>query len=118
VDRVVAAAEAVARRGELLHTVAVLDASDGGVVGFSELVVPGDGSGDGQHYGTAVLPEHRGRGLARWMKAAAVRHALERHPALSGLCTDTAESNRPMLAVNDSLGYLPTHKAVEYQLDL
>jgi GNAT superfamily N-acetyltransferase len=118
VDRVVAAAEAVARRGELLHTVAVLNESDGGVVGFSELVVPGDGSGDGQHYGTAVLPEHRGRGLARWMKAAAVRHALERHPALAGLRTDTAQSNKPMLAVNDSLGYLPTHKAVEYQLDL
>ncbi|MGX1472180.1 UNVERIFIED_CONTAM: GNAT superfamily N-acetyltransferase [Streptomyces canus] len=118
VERVVAAAEAVARRGELLHTVAAVDATDGSVVGFSELVVPGDGSGDGQHYGTAVLPEHRGKGLARWMKAAAVRHALERHPRLSGLCTDTAESNKPMLAVNDSLGYLPTHKSVEYQLDL
>jgi GNAT superfamily N-acetyltransferase len=118
VERVVAAAEAVARRGELLHTVAAVDATDGSVVGFSELVVPGDGSGDGRHYGTAVLPEHRGKGLARWMKAAAVRHALERHPRLSGLCTDTAESNKPMLAVNDSLGYLPTHKSVEYQLDL
>ncbi|WP_053846876.1 GNAT family N-acetyltransferase [Streptomyces sp. NRRL B-24085] len=118
VERVVAAAEAVARRGELLHTVAVLDATDGGVVGFSELVVPGDGLGDGQHYGTAVLPGHRGRGLARWMKAAAVRHVLARHPALSGLRTDTAQSNGPMLAVNDSLGYLPTHQAVEYQLDL
>ena len=80
VERVVAAAEAIARRGELLHTVAAVDATDGSVVGFSELVVPGDGSGDGQHYGTAVLPEHRGKGLARWMKAAAVRHALERHP--------------------------------------
>ncbi|MEU1480372.1 GNAT family N-acetyltransferase [Streptomyces sp. NPDC005760] len=114
VDRVVAAAEAVARRGELLHTVAVVDAADGSVVGFSELVVPGDG----QHYGTAVLPGHRGRGLARWMKAAAVRHALERHPGLAGLCTDTAESNAPMRAVNDALGYLPTHRAVEYQLDL
>lgn len=118
VERVVAAAEAIARRGELLHTVAAVDATDGGVVGFSELVVPGDGSGDGQHYGTAVLPEHRGKGLARWMKAAAVRHALERHPRLSGLSTDTAQSNKPMLAVNDSLGYLPTHKSVEYQLDL
>lgn len=52
------------------------------------------------------------------MKAAAVRHALERHPRLSGLSTDTAQSNKPMLAVNDSLGYLPTHKSVEYQLDL
>jgi GNAT superfamily N-acetyltransferase len=108
----------VAQRGELLHTFAVLDEADGTVVGFSELVVPGDGSGDGQHYGTAVLPDHRGRGLARWMKAAAISHALERHPVLAGLRTDTADSNKPMLAVNDSLGYLPTHKALEYQLDL
>jgi len=118
VDRVVAAAEAVARRGDLLHTVAAVDETDGSVVGFSELVVPGDGLGDGQHYGTAVLPEHRGHGLARWMKAAAIRHARERHPELAGLCTDTADGNAPMLAVNDALGYVPTHKAVEYQLDL
>lgn len=118
VERVVAAAEAVAKRGDLLHTVAAVDTADGTVVGFSELVVPGDGLGDAQHYGTAVLPGHRGRGLARWMKAASIRRARERHPELAGLCTDTADSNAPMLAVNDALGYVPTHKAVEYQLDL
>jgi GNAT superfamily N-acetyltransferase len=118
VERVLAAAEAVARRGDLLHTVAALDATDGRVVGFSELVVPGAGRGDAQHYGTAVLPGHRGRGLARWMKAASIRRAHERHPRLAGLLTDTAESNAPMRAVNDALGYLPTHRAVEYQLDL
>ncbi|MES5820134.1 GNAT family N-acetyltransferase [Streptomyces sp. RG80] len=118
VPRVVAAAEAVAARGELLHTVAAVDTADGSVVGFSELVVPGDGRGDGQHYGTAVLPEHRGRGLARRMKAASIRRTRRQHPELAGLCTDTADSNAPMLAVNEALGYLPTHKAVEYQLDL
>ena len=118
VERVVAAAEAVARRGELLHTVAAVDTANGSVVGFSELVVPGDGRGDGQHYGTAVLPEHRGRGLARRMKAASIRRARERHPELAGLLTDTANSNAPMLAVNEALGYVPTHRAVEYQLDL
>lgn len=118
VDRVVAAAEAVARRGELLHTVAALDTADGSVVGFSELVVPGDGLGDGQHYGTAVLPEHRGRGLGRWMKAESIRRARAHRPGLAGLLTDTADSNAPMLAVNDALGYVPTHKAVEYQLGL
>lgn len=118
VERLVAAAEAVARRGELLHTVAAVDESDGSVVGFSELVVPGDGRGDAQHYGTAVLPEHRGRGLARWMKAASILRARERHPLLAGLLTDTAEGNAPMRAVNDALGYVATHQAVEYQLDL
>jgi hypothetical protein len=52
------------------------------------------------------------------MKAASIRRARERHPRLAGLLTDTAESNAPMRAVNDALGYLPTHRAVEYQLDL
>ncbi|MFF4351130.1 GNAT family N-acetyltransferase [Streptomyces sp. NPDC001530] len=118
VERVLAAAEAVAKRGESLHTVAVVDRSDGAVVGFSELVVPGDGRGDAQHYGTGVLPEHRGHGLGLWMKAESIRLARRRHPELDGLLTDTADSNAPMRGINDALGYLPTHRAVEYQLDL
>ncbi|NEC85464.1 GNAT family N-acetyltransferase [Streptomyces sp. SID12501] len=118
VDRVLAAAQAVAGRGDLLHTVAALDTADGSVVGFSELVVPGDGQGDGQHYGTAVLPEHRGHGLGRWMKAASIRRARRHHPGLTGLLTDTATGNAPMLAINDELEYVPTHRAVEYQLGL
>jgi GNAT superfamily N-acetyltransferase len=118
VERLVAAAEAVARRGDLLHTVAAVDTADGRVVGFSELVAPGDGLGDAQHYGTAVLPAHRGRGLARWMKAASIRRARRLHPLLAGLLTDTADGNAPMRAVNDALGYVATHRAVEYQLDL
>lgn len=118
VDRVLAAAEAIAKRGDLLHTVAALDATDGSVAGFSELVVPGNGRGDGQHYGTAVLPEHRGHSLGRWMKAESIRRARAHHPNLTGLLTDTANSNAPMLAINDELGYVPTHRAVEFQLGL
>ncbi|MEV0147920.1 MULTISPECIES: GNAT family N-acetyltransferase [unclassified Nonomuraea] len=118
VDRVRQAAQAVANRGELLHTVAAVTESDGSIVGFTELVVPGDGKGDAQHYGTGVLPDHRGHGLARWMKAEAIRQARERYPHLGGLLTDTADSNRPMRAVNDALGYAPTHKKVTLQLDL
>ncbi|MEV6315180.1 GNAT family N-acetyltransferase [Streptomyces sp. NPDC051776] len=140
VDRVRAVAEAVARRGDLLHTVAaVVDASGSGgeesgagesgegggsgdghgsIAGFTELVVPGDGGGDGLHYGTGVLPEHRGRGLGRWMKAASIRDARARHPGLAGLVTDTADDNLPMRAINEALGYVPTHHTVEYQRDL
>lgn len=118
VERVRAAAGAVAARGELLHTVVAVAEADGSIAGFTELVVPGDGAGDGQHYGTGVLPEHRGHGLGRWMKAAAVLHARDRHPRLAGLLTDTADVNRPMRAINDALGYAPTHRVSEYQLDL
>ena len=52
------------------------------------------------------------------MKAQSIRRARERHPELGGLLTDTADSNTHMRGINDTLGYLPTHQAVEYQLDL
>ncbi|MFD6528849.1 GNAT family N-acetyltransferase [Streptomyces sp. NPDC060184] len=118
VDRVRAVARAVEQRGELLHTVAAVSEADGTIVGFTELVVPGDGTGDGLHYGTGVLPAHRGRGLARWMKAESIRTALTTHPALTGLVTDTADANAPMRAVNDALGYVPTHRSVYLQREL
>ncbi|MGR6924487.1 GNAT family N-acetyltransferase [[Actinomadura] parvosata] len=92
--------------------------SDGSVAGFTELVVRGEGKGDAQHYTAGVLPGHRGHGLARWMKAEAIRQARERYPDLAGLLTDTADSNRHMRVINDALGYLPAHQRVTLQLDL
>ncbi|MFE0800197.1 GNAT family N-acetyltransferase [Streptomyces sp. NPDC058812] len=118
VDRVRAAAKAIDDRGDHLHTVVAIDTSDDSIAGFTELVVPGDGTGDGQHYGTGVLPEHRGHGLARWMKAESIRQARQNHPELGGLLTDTADSNTYMRRVNDGLGYAPTHTTLQYQLDL
>ncbi|MCX2179007.1 GNAT family N-acetyltransferase [Streptomyces sp. SKN60] len=117
-ERVRAAVGAVEGRGEVLHTVAAVAEADGSVVGFTELVSPAEGVGDGEHYGTAVLPEHRGHGLARWMKAASIVRARERQPKLGGLVTDTADNNPYMRRVNDALGYLPTHEAHEFQREL
>jgi GNAT superfamily N-acetyltransferase len=118
VERVRAIAAAIADRGDTLCTVAAVDEADGTIAGFSELVVTGAGPADAQHYGTGVLPEHRGRGLARWMKAEAIRHTRARHPEVPGLLTDTADSNVVMRRINDDLGYAPTHRSVLYQLDL
>lgn len=118
VDRVREAAKAVADRGEILHTVATVAEADGSIVGFTELVIEGNGEGDGQHYGTGVLPEHRGHGLGVWMKAESIRQAREKHPRLAGLLTDTADSNTYMRAVNDRFGYEPTHRSMTYQFDL
>lgn len=82
------------------------------------MVEAGDGKGDGRHYGTGVLHEHRGHGLGRWMKAESIRRAREHHPELDGLLTDTADNNHSMRNINDMLGYEPTHTKLEYQLDL
>jgi GNAT superfamily N-acetyltransferase len=117
VERVRAVADAVAGRGDHLVTVAAL-APDGSIAGFTELVVPRSGAGDAQHYGTGVLPEHRGRGLARAMKAESIRLVRSRFPELAGLVADTADSNAAMRKVNDGLGYVPTHRALMFQADL
>jgi GNAT superfamily N-acetyltransferase len=117
-ERVRAAVAAVEKQGDVLHTVVAISETDDTIAGFTELAIPGDGKSDAQHYGTAVLPEHRGHGLSLWMKAASIGHARERYPLLGGLLTDTADNNPHIRRVNDSLGYLPAHTTYEYQLDL
>ncbi|MBO3736862.1 GNAT family N-acetyltransferase [Actinoplanes flavus] len=117
VDRLRWIADAVAERGEILLTTAAV-AGDGEIAGFTELVVPGDGTGDGQGYGTGVLPEHRGHGLARWMKSEQIGLVRSRFPKLGGLLADTADSNTVMRRINDGLGYRPTHRSLLYQWDL
>lgn len=111
------AAQVIEQRGEHLSVVAVLD-NTGRMAGFTEVVVPGDGKGDGQLYGTAVLPEHRGRGLALWMKAAQIRQVRDRFPDLDGLVTDTVDTNAAMRRTNDRLGYRPHRQVNRRKLDL
>jgi GNAT superfamily N-acetyltransferase len=111
------AAQVIEQRGEQLSVVAVLDPT-GRMAGFTEVVVPGDGKGDGQLYGTAVLPEHRGRGLALWMKAVQIHETRRKFPDLDGLLTDTVDTNAPMRRTNDRLGYQPYLKVNRRQLDL
>lgn len=54
---------------------------------------------------TGVLPELRGRGLARLVKLAVIRHLAAADVSL--LVTENDETNAPMLAVNARLGFRP-----------
>ena len=58
---------------------------------------------------TSTLPEFRGRGLAKLVKAAALRRAAE--AGIEAAYTANYDGNTPMLAVNDWLGYhrIATH---------
>jgi GNAT superfamily N-acetyltransferase len=55
---------------------------------------------------TATLPTHRGRGLARLVKLAALHRAAADGVAMAYTSNDAA--NAPMLAVNRRLGYRTT----------
>ncbi len=112
------AAQVIEQRGEHLGTVAAIEESTGTIVGFTELVVPGDGKGEAQHYGTAVLPAHRGRGLALWMKAEQIRQVRARFPDLDALLTDSVSTNAPIRRINERLGYHHTHTDNRRTLDV
>ena len=111
------AAQVIEQRGEHLSVVAALDHT-GRMAGFTEVVVPGDGKGDGQLYGTAVLPEHRGHGLALWMNAAQIHRTRHQFPDLDGLVTDTVDTNTAMRRTNERLGYRPHRQLNRRKLDL
>jgi len=56
---------------------------------------------------TGVRPDHRNKGLGRWLKAANARALLEANPKARFLRTGNADVNAPMLAINRQMGFRP-----------
>ncbi len=65
---------------------------------------------------TGVRPDARGRGLGKWIKAAMLEHIREVHPEAQWIITDNANSNAPMLAINQELGFKTYRTWIEYQM--
>jgi GNAT superfamily N-acetyltransferase len=66
--------------------------------------------------GTGTLREHRGRGLAKIAKSVALRHAAR--AGITAAYTSNDETNRPMLAINEWLGYRACATQWSYVKDL
>lgn len=67
---------------------------------------------------TAVRPEHRGRGIGKWLKAAMLEQLLEERPAARRVLTGNADANAPMLAINRRLGFAPHLTETEWEVPL
>lgn len=65
---------------------------------------------------TGVMPEHRDRGLGRWLKAAMLLKVLEDLPEVTMVETGNATSNKPMLGINNALGFKPVLTWVKYSM--
>jgi GNAT superfamily N-acetyltransferase len=90
---------------------------DGECVGGTEIVFePGDDVVAFQQ-NTGVDPDHRGRGLAKWAKAAVLRRLRDEAPHVERVQTGNAFSNAPMLAINDALGFRVTRSLTDWQAD-
>lgn len=67
---------------------------------------------------TGVLPEFRGNGLGKWLKAAMIQKVLAERPAVKRIRTENANSNAPMLAINRELGFKLYKSEITWQLEV
>lgn len=93
--------------------VSVAIASDGSVVGHTQLVFPGD-SVEVYQWDTLVLPEHRGHGLGLALKVFTMHEAADLLDGRRRIHTYNAASNAPMIAVNEAMGFRQVAWVAEY----
>lgn len=94
----------VARGRTVLSAGAV---KDGRLVAFTDLQVQLAAPERASQAGTLVLREHRGHRLGALVKAAVLRDVAATLPEVRRISTYNSDSNRPMVAVNEALGFRP-----------
>ncbi len=77
------------------------------LVGFTDLSVPPETARPVDQQDTLVLKEHRGRRLGLLLKLSNLQYLAQRHAGHPAVTTFNAEENRPMLAVNEAIGFVP-----------
>jgi len=54
---------------------------------------------------TGVSEEYRGRGLGKWLKAEMIKYIVRNYPQARVIGTENADSNIPMLSINEHIGF-------------
>lgn len=117
-DRLRASVATLNGRGMRPHMVVAIHEPSGKVAALTEVVAPVQHPSRADQYDTIVLPNHRGYGVTRAIKARMLIELRAAEPLLREVQTWNAPDNEFMLKVNGELGFQPDREWREYEADV
>lgn len=101
-----------------LHNLIAVHRPSGAFAGYTQIKTQDLEPDLAWQWDTGVHPDHRNRGLGRWLKADLIRRIVEGFPVVARVDTFNAGSNEPMLNINVEMGFAPIHITNTWQGDL
>jgi len=106
-DRVARHDDRYAQRGISVLVTAAEHIASGELCAYNELAIDADTSVVSHQEDTLVLASHRGHRLGMLVKTAGLMTWRTAYPDSPGVITYNAEENRPMLDINEAIGFVP-----------